>query len=44
MDFLNDLAFDLLSGLAYGARGRGLLALGYGAHDQRTPGRHSDVI
>lgn len=44
MDFLNDLAFDLLSGLAYGALGLVLLALGYGAIDLLTPGRLSDVI
>ena len=44
MDFLNDLAFDLLAGLAYGALGLVLLALGYGAIDLLTPGRLSDVI
>jgi uncharacterized membrane protein YjfL (UPF0719 family) len=44
VDFLNDLAFDLLSGLAYGALGLVLLALGYGAIDLLTPGRLSDVI
>ncbi len=44
MDFLNDLAFDLLSGLAYGALGLVLLALGYGAIDLLTPGRLSDLI
>lgn len=44
MDFLNDLAFDLMSGLAYGALGLVLLALGYGAIDLLTPGRLSDVI
>jgi uncharacterized membrane protein YjfL (UPF0719 family) len=44
VDFLNDLAFDLLSGLAYGALGLVLLALGYAAIDLLTPGRLSDVI
>ena len=44
MDFLNDLAFDLLSGLAYGALGLVLLALGYVAIDLLTPGRLSDLI
>jgi uncharacterized membrane protein YjfL (UPF0719 family) len=44
VDFLNDLAFDLMSGLAYGALGLVLLALGYGAIDLLTPGRLSDVI
>ena len=44
MDFLNDLAFDLLAGLAYGALGLVLLALGYGAIDLLTPGRLSDLI
>ncbi len=44
MDFVNDLAFDLLSGLAYGALGLVLLALGYGAIDLLTPGRLTDVI
>lgn len=44
MDFLNDLAFDLLAGLAYGALGLVLLALGYGAIDLLTPGRLTDLI
>ena len=44
MDFVNDLAFDLLSGLAYGAVGLALLALGYVAIDLLTPGRLSDLI
>jgi len=44
LDFLNDLAFDLLSGLAYGALGLVLLALGYGAIDLLTPGRLTDLI
>lgn len=44
MDFLNDLAFDLLAGLAYGAVGLVLLALGYVAIDLLTPGRLSDLI
>jgi uncharacterized membrane protein YjfL (UPF0719 family) len=44
VDFLNDLAFDLLAGLAYGAVGLALLALGYGAIDLLTPGRLSDLI
>lgn len=44
MDFLTDLAFDLVAGLAYGALGLVLLALGYGAIDLLTPGRLSDVI
>ncbi|MGH8997795.1 MAG: DUF350 domain-containing protein [Acidimicrobiia bacterium] len=44
MDFLNDLAFDLLAGLAYGALGLVLLALGYFAIDLITPGRLSDLI
>ena len=44
MDFINDLAFDLLSGLAYGALGLVLLALGYGAIDLLTPGRLTDLI
>jgi hypothetical protein len=44
MDFLNDLAFDLLAGLAYGAIGLALLAVGYGAIDLLTPGRLSDLI
>ena len=44
MDFVNDLAFDLLSGLAYGAVGLALLALGYVAIDMLTPGRLSDLI
>ena len=44
MDFLNDLAFDLLSGLAYGALGLVLLALGYVAIDLLTPGRLTDLI
>lgn len=44
MDFLNDLAFDLLAGLAYGALGLVLLALGYVAIDLLTPGRLSDLI
>ena len=44
MDFLNDLAFDLLAGLAYGALGLVLLALGYIAIDLLTPGRLTDLI
>ena len=44
MDFLNDLAFDLLSGLSYGALGLVLLALGYVAIDLLTPGRLTDLI
>jgi uncharacterized membrane protein YjfL (UPF0719 family) len=44
VDFLNDLAFDLLAGLAYGAVGLALLALGYGAIDLLTPGRLTDLI
>jgi len=44
MDFVNDLAFDLLSGLAYGAIGLALLALGYAAIDLLTPGRLTDLI
>ena len=44
MDFLNDLAFDLLAGLAYGALGLVLLAVGYGAIDLLTPGRLTDLI
>jgi len=44
MDFLNDLAFDLLAGLAYGAVGLVLLAAGYVAIDLLTPGRLSDLI
>ena len=44
MDFLNDLAFDLLAGLAYGAVGLLLLAAGYVAIDLLTPGRLSDLI
>jgi uncharacterized membrane protein YjfL (UPF0719 family) len=44
VDFLNDLAFDLLAGLAYGALGLVLLALGYGAIDLLTPGRLTDLI
>lgn len=44
MDFINDLAFDLLSGLAYGALGLVLLILGYGAIDLLTPGRLTDLI
>jgi uncharacterized membrane protein YjfL (UPF0719 family) len=44
VDFLTDLAFDLVAGLAYGALGLVLLALGYGAIDLLTPGRLSDVI
>jgi uncharacterized membrane protein YjfL (UPF0719 family) len=44
VDFVNDLAFDLLAGLAYGALGLVLLALGYGAIDMLTPGRLTDLI
>jgi uncharacterized membrane protein YjfL (UPF0719 family) len=44
VDFLNDLAFDLLAGLAYGALGLVLLALGYIAIDLLTPGRLTDLI
>jgi len=44
VNYLNDLAFDLLAGLAYGVLGLVLLALGYGAIDLLTPGRLSDVI
>ena len=44
MDFVNDLAFDLLAGVAYGALGLVLLALGYVAIDLLTPGRLTDVI
>ena len=44
MDFLNDLAFDLLAGLAYGAIGLLLLAAGYIAIDVLTPGRLGDLI
>jgi hypothetical protein len=44
VDFLNDLAFDLLAGLAYGAIGLLLLAAGYIAIDVLTPGRLSDLI
>ena len=44
MDFLNDLAFDLLAGLAYGAVGLVLLAAGYVAIDLLTPGRLGDLI
>ena len=44
MDFLNDLAFDLLAGLAYGAVGLVLLALGYVAIDLVTPGKLSELI
>ena len=44
MDFVNDLAFDLLAGLAYGALGLVLLALGYFVIDLLTPGRLSDLI
>ena len=38
VDFLNDLAFDLLAGLAYGALGLVLLALGYWRHRPAHPG------
>ena len=44
MDFVNDLAFDLLAGLAYGAVGLALLALGYWVIDLLTPGRLTDLI
>jgi uncharacterized membrane protein YjfL (UPF0719 family) len=44
VDFLNDLAFDLLAGLAYGAVGLVLLAAGYVAIDLLTPGRLGDLI
>jgi uncharacterized membrane protein YjfL (UPF0719 family) len=44
VDYLSDLAFDLLAGLAYGALGLVLLALGYGAIDLLTPGRLTDLI
>jgi uncharacterized membrane protein YjfL (UPF0719 family) len=44
MDFANDLAFDVLAGLAYGAVGLVLLAVGYRAIDLLTPGRLSDLI
>jgi len=44
VDFVNDLAFDLLAGLAYGALGLVLLAVGYVAIDLLTPGRLTDLI
>jgi uncharacterized membrane protein YjfL (UPF0719 family) len=44
VNYVNDLAFDLLAGLAYGALGLVLLALGYGAIDLLTPGRLTDLI
>ncbi len=44
MDFLNDLAFGLFSGLAYGAVGLVLMALGYRAIDLLTPGRLGTLI
>ena len=44
MDFVNDLAFGLLSGLAYAAVGLVLLAVGYAAIDLITPGRLGQLI
>jgi uncharacterized membrane protein YjfL (UPF0719 family) len=44
METLNDLAFGLLSGLAYGLVGIVLLGLGYLALDLVTPGRLGDVV
>jgi branched-subunit amino acid permease len=44
VDFVNDLAFGLLSGLAYALVGLVLLALGYGAIDLITPGRLGQLI
>lgn len=44
MEFLNDLLFDLVAGLAYGAVGIILMLVGYGIIDLLTPGRLGDVI
>jgi uncharacterized membrane protein YjfL (UPF0719 family) len=44
MEFLNDLAFDLVAGLAYGAIGIVLMLIGYGMLDLLTPGKLGDVI
>lgn len=44
MEFLNDLAFDLVAGLAYGLVGIVLMLVGYGMLDLLTPGRLGEVI
>jgi uncharacterized membrane protein YjfL (UPF0719 family) len=44
METLNDLAFGLLSGLAYGLAGIVLLGLGFIALDLVTPGKLGDIV
>jgi uncharacterized membrane protein YjfL (UPF0719 family) len=44
MDALNDLGSELLTGLAYGVVGLGLLLHGYLVIDLLTPGRLGDIV
>jgi uncharacterized membrane protein YjfL (UPF0719 family) len=44
MDVVNDIAVDLLAGLAFGVVGLGLLMLGYLVIDLLTPGRLGHVV
>jgi uncharacterized membrane protein YjfL (UPF0719 family) len=44
MEFLNDLAFDVVSGLAYGLVGIALMLVGYWMLDLLTPGRLGDLL
>ncbi len=44
MEFINDLAFDLVAGLAYGVVGIALMLIGYKVIDLLTPGDLGDLL
>lgn len=44
MEFINDLAFDLVAGLAYGVVGIALMLVGYKVIDLLTPGDLGDML
>lgn len=44
MEFLNDLAFDLVAGFAYGAVGLALMLAGYKVVDVLTPGDLGEIL
>ncbi len=44
MEFINDLALDLVAGLAYGVVGIALMLIGYKVIDLLTPGDLGDLL
>ena len=44
MEFINDLAFDLVAGLAYGVVGIALMLIGYKVIDLLTPADLGDLL